>query len=349
MSDVPPRVSPGRQDFGPTIGPDVIKKLAADPTLRVLQTAEPVDQSIWETLNDFFIPQRPDVQIRVYGFYSVPCDLQFLKWLPNLSNFSADCLMDAKSTEFIGGLQNLQRLSIGIFSLQNFDFLHTIPPEKLTRLVLGSTRSKRPDLAVLKRFNNLRELYVEGQQKGLESIATLGQLRDLTLRSVSSESLSFLKPLQHLWSLDIKLGGITDLSALNGMAQIKYLELWQIKGLSNIDVISSLVGLQNLFLQSLRNVTTIPDLSQLTQLRRIYLENMKGLTDLSGLRTAPALEEFIHVMANLDPLDYEPLLDLPSLKRAGAWFGSDKKNVAFRALATKRHIEDYTYREFIYS
>jgi hypothetical protein len=134
----------------------------------------------------------------------------------------------------------------------------------------------------------------------------------VTLRSLSTPGLEYISKLPRLWSLDIKLGGIQNLSAISGKESIKYLELWQIRGLSDISVVSSLIGLQSLFLQSLRNVSRIPGLSKLTRLRRLSLENMKGLRDVSAIRQAPALEQFIHVAAqNIRPEQYQDLLDDP--------------------------------------
>lgn len=341
-------LSSNRINFRSGLSEDEIKQLVADSTLRVLQTDRPVDQATWRLLNDLFFPYRPDVEIRIYGYYSADCDLTFLHWLPNLVNLSIDCVMDASNAECIGELQNLQSLAIGIYSLDNFDFLQNIPSQSLTKLSLMTTRSKRPEISALSRFKNLRTLYIEGQQKGIESIAMLTQLEDLTLRSVSPDNLDFLKSLSQLWSLDIKLGGTTNLNALQGMSQIKYLELWQIRGLNDIDIISSLTGLQNLFLQSLKNITHIPNLSELHSLKRIYLENMKGLMDVSGLSTAPALQEFSYAMAGGMPTDYETLLRQPSLERASVWFGSSKKNDAFRDMASKNGIGEYKFYPFEY-
>jgi hypothetical protein len=132
------------------------------------------------------------------------------------------------------------------------------------------------------------------------------------------------------------------------MSQVRYLELWQVRGLSDIEVISRMPGLQNIFLQSLRNVVRIPDLNALVGLRRLYLENMKGLQDISGLVGAPSLQEFAHAMSNLNPSDYEALVRMPSLKRASVWFGSKEKNDAFRAMADRHGIAVYEHAAFHY-
>jgi hypothetical protein len=148
-----------------------------------------------------------------------------------------------------------------------------------------------------------------------------------------------------MWFLEIKLGGIRDLKAIEEMENIKYLELWQVKGLSDINVISSLTGLQYLFLQSLKNISALPSFSRLVKLRRIYLENMKGLNNIGSLQYAPALEEFIHWNAqNMQPEDYIPLLRNPNLKRVAIGLGSAKIDRRFNELCKEFNIE--TSREW---
>ena len=108
----------------------------------------------------------------------------------------------------------------------------------------------------------------------LSSLAALERLR---LRSISTDDLRYIGGLNQIWSLEVKLGGIRDLTAIEGKECLKYLELWQIRGLRDLRVISSLSGLQYLFLQALRNVIAVPDVSKLLKLGRIHFENMQAL------------------------------------------------------------------------
>jgi hypothetical protein len=212
---------------------------------------------------------------------------------------------------------------------------------------LTATKSKKPCLNAIRRFSQLRTLFLEGQQKEIEALSELHQLEDLTLRSISTSDINYIRGLDRLWSVDIKLGGITDLSALADMNGVKYLELWQIKGLKDISFISRMRGLQFLFLQSLPNVRQLPDVSQLMSLRRIFLENMSGVKDLSTLSTAPALEEFIQVSARgMKPEDYQPLQKVKTLKQVFVGFGSDKKNAALQELMAQTGVETYTRKPF---
>jgi hypothetical protein len=148
-----------------------------------------------------------------------------------------------------------------------------------------------------------------------------------------------------MWSLDIKLGGIRDLSAIRGMSNIAYLELWQIKGLSDVSVIAELPGLQNLFLQSLPNVRALPSLSQAYSLRRIMLQNMKGLRDFTPLESAPSLEEFLLVEGfKNEPYDLAAVLKNPSLRRVSAGFSSLKKCQEFERMRDEAGLERLVIR-----
>ncbi len=290
------RLDRDRVDFSTHLTEKEVEQLVSDPDIRTLQCSSPVEPGTWDLLNRKLFSQRPEIELRVYGFYSAVCDLSFVSRVGNVPRFSADCLMQATGVEHIADLENLEELSIGIFSLDSFDFLKQLP-NGIKSLSLAATRSKKPRLQILSRFRSLTHLYLEGQQQGIEVLSELKKLEDLTLRSISTEGLDYISTLPRLWSLDIKLGGIKNLSAIVNKESIKYLELWQIRGLSDIRFVSSLHGLQSLFLQSLINVTAIPDLSKLYHLRRLHLENLKGLKDVSAIRHAPALEEFLHISA----------------------------------------------------
>lgn len=240
--------------------------------------------------------------------------------------------MHATGIEHLCHLSELKSLEIGVFELKDFQFLESVP-KTLTSLGLGATRSKAPSLNLLNRFQSLQKLYLDGHHKCIEVLCELTNLTDLTLRSVTTRDLSYLRPLHGLRSLDIKLGGIRDFSGIEEKQSIQYLEMWQIRDLKDVEILSSLVGLQNLFLQSLPNITTFPSLSRLSKLRRISIENMRGLADFSSLEFAPVIEEFALIDGRKQtPNQLLPVLKNPRLKAILAGFGSDRKNNEFREL-----------------
>jgi hypothetical protein len=335
-----------RVEFSENISEREINLIINNKDVKVLQISNPVETESWSIINELLLLQRTDIEIRIYGHYSGNCDLSFIENITNVRNLAMDCLMEASNIEVLSQLPNLESLSVGIYSLENFKFLDSLP-SSLTQLFLGSTKSKKLNLSSLSRFLKLKALYIEGHQKGIDTIGCLSYLEKLTLRSVTTRDITFLHELKNLWYLDIKLGGIKDLIPLKRLVNLKYLELWQVRGLSNISFISSLVGLQYLFLQSLCNVTTLPDMTDLHKLRRVHLETMKGLTDIFGLSKAPAIEEFIHVDAQSILLaQYHCLFQNKSLKSASIGFGSYKNNLKILNLMKTMEIEKYSYTPF---
>ena len=339
-------LSKDRVDLNSSLNRWDIKKLILDENIQTVQFCTPIKLKSLILLNDIFLSVRPDVEFRVYGFYQDECNLSFLKDMKNIRNLSVDSLIDATGLEYITELPDLKSLSVGIFNLDNFDFLNHIA-KNVEKIFLGVTRSKKPKLDPLSRFICLKELYLEGQQKNIEVISHLQNLEDLTLRSITLTDLSFLYPLKNLWSLDIKLGGTIKLSDIDKVQNLKYLELWQIRGLSDISFVSNLTHLQYLYLQSLPQIKKLPRFNKLERLRRIYLENMKGLVDVSSLENAPSLEEFVFTHAhNMHPEDFYPLFKNNNIKSAGVWFGSNRKNNKFESLLKEFNLEKYEYYNF---
>jgi len=324
-----------------------LKQLAGNPKTASIQFDLPLTEREIEALEESVFSRRPDIALRVYGYYGKVCDLSFLKKLPSLRKFSADCLREAKGIEWVTEIKNLEVLGVGIYDLENFDFLNGINPD-LKKLYLHQTRSKKTSLNTISRFVQLEELYLEAQSKGIEAIHSLKMLRDITLRSISTPNLNYLNDLKHLWSVDVKLGGIKDFSALKTLPNLKYLELWQVRQLFDISFITDLTSLQNLFIQSLSNVEEIPSIDKLHKLKRFELENMKGLKRMDALRTAPALEEFTFLMAQQEPESLLPLLENKKVKSVLCRFGSEKKNNRFKELADAFGKSQYKYHKFIY-
>lgn len=325
-----------------------LRRLVSNNTVKHLQFSSPLSQKEIGRLEKIVFAERPDISLRVYGHYSTECDLKFLEQIPSLKKLSVDCLQNATGVEVVTKLRNLEMLGVGIFNLDNFDFLSEVTPD-LKKLLLHSTKSKKPKIDVISRFKGLEYLYLEGQQKGIESISSLEHLKEIVLRSISTSNLEFLENKSELWSVDIKLGGIKNFDALKSLPSLKYLELWQIRGLSDLSFISNLESLQHLFIQSLKQVTKTPDTSSLKNLRRIYFENLKGLENLDTLEFTPNLEEFIYVLAqNQQPKNLLPILKNKSVKKVLCRFGSDKKNNEFDQLADDYGKTGYKWSKFEY-
>src|SRR5688572_4617273 len=106
------QIAPYLYQFRHSLSPREIERLVDTPQLEIIQACEPVQERTWDLLNDRFFPRRPDVRLRVYGFYGDVCDLSFVRHMTNVRRFAADCLMQATGLEHICALTQLEFLSI---------------------------------------------------------------------------------------------------------------------------------------------------------------------------------------------------------------------------------------------
>jgi hypothetical protein len=248
----------------------------------------------------------------------------------------ADCLRKAESLEAIGTLGSLRELSVGVYELPDFNFLSQVP-EGLVVLNLGETKLSSLSLEHLPRFGGLRRLSISGHRKHLGSIARLLLLESIGFSGMKSPDLSFLASLPKLRRLEMLLGGSDDLSALAGAKGLAHLELCWIRRLTDLSFISRMKSLRYLHLEKLKQVRSLPSFRDLAGLRALSMDMMKGLTDVLPIAEAPALEWIRYTDAgNLQPSDFVNVVAMPSLRGIGVWFGSDRKNLAFQALAGSR-------------
>ncbi len=290
-----------------------------DPKCRVVQSDSPLTDEDHEKLAPF-LKKYPDVSFRVYGYYNVGGvgDLSFLRFYPFVKNFQVD-----------------------LFKLESLDGIEHLPID-LEYLGIGQTK-KKISLKPLSQFKNIKELYLEGHTKDLEVLSELITLEKVNLRTIKLSDLSVLLPLKKLWSLSLKLGGTKDLTLLPQIRNLKYLEVWMVKGLSDISIVSELSSLQFLFLQDLKNVKSLPDFSKCQDLKRIVLDNMKSLEDLSPLLTAKNLEDIVIVNGNnFSPEDISCFKNHPHLKRGLIALGSIKKNDKVKELLPLESLKGYS-------
>jgi hypothetical protein len=270
----------------------------------VVQFTSPLTDDDFRRLADW-LRAYPEITLRAYLRHR---DIEFLRFFPFLRRFDVDAA----------------------YGLESLDGLRLLPDD-LEQLAIGGTR--RPlDLSRLERFAGLKSLFLEGQTKRIDVISSLLSLEHLGLRSITLPDLSLLVPLAYLRTLEIKLGGTSDLQLLPRIGRLRYLELWRIRGLSDVSSIGELSDLQFLFLQTLKHVESLPDLGKAVALRRVRLQTMKGIRDLRPLASAPALEELVlDDMPQLQPNDLRPLVGLPHLRAVSARIGI-KKSEAAKAL-----------------
>jgi hypothetical protein len=339
-SSVGTRISHDRVQLPRTLSDREIHALASDHAIRYVQFFDRPDESVWDRLNAGLFQRRPEVCLRVYGFPDGKNHLDFCAKMTAVQDFAVE-LGHATGLDCIGAMKELKSIHISMSDPECTDILQYVSPELTAVSITGGPAARRVDLGVLARFKSLRKLYLERHQKGISVLAELKSLQDLTLRSITLESLDLLRTLPALWSLDIKLGGTKNLCALESLANLKYLELWKITGLTDINVVSTLTGLQFLFLQELKSINSLPSLTALSRLRKILLDTMNGLRSIQSLVEAPALEYIGHIANKTIPVeDYVPILKKPTLKHILVGFGNDRKNAQFARLVQENGLPD---------
>lgn len=281
------------------LGEDDLRPL--DPRCKVVQFSSPLEDQDFAKLSRF-LSDHPTVPLRIYGHYTTGIeDLGFLRYFPTLRAFYADVF----ETKSWAGLEFL--------------------PNNLESLGLGATR-KNLSLDPIARFDNLRDLSLDGHKKGLKVISGLVNIEYLSLRSITLPDLSLLTSLRKLRSLAIRLGGTTNLS-FPALPELRYLELWMIRGLTDISAVTTLENLRYLFLQDLKNIKIIPSLRGMLNLRRIHIESMKGLNNLAPISEAPGLQELLLIsMGHLQIADLACFQNHPRLRAATIGLNSLRRN-----------------------
>jgi hypothetical protein len=255
-----------------------------------------------------FVNGYPHVTFRIYGHHTVE-DLELLELFPDV-----------------------RRFRIEVWTLDNFDGLRHLDP-RLEELGIGATKTKRFSLRALERFHSLLSLRLEGQRKDFEALGALTGLRALSLRSVTLPDVRALLPLSQLRSLEIKLGGTTDLRLIPQIGAVGYLELWMVKGLADLSWLEEMRSLRYLFLQTLKHVVELPSFAQLLSLERVHVETMRGLADLSPIAAAPSLRELVLIdMPHVPVAGLQPFKGHPTLRAATIGLGSVRRNEEARTL-----------------
>lgn len=339
------KISPYRYQVYKGVSSKDLQSIGNDSQVKMLQFSEQLAAREIIALEKVIFSRRPDIALRLFSFPGT-CDLGFLDKIPSARHIQIEDMDNVTGMESLSAQANLSSLVVNVHKLESFAFLKEVS-DGLNELYLVATVSKKPSLRYIDRFKKLRILFLEGHQKDIEAVQKLKALEKIVLRSISTRDVDYLKDLDKLWSVNIKLGSIHHFDALSTLPSLKYLELWQIKGLSDLSFISSLYNLQFLFIQSLKQVTALPPMKKLVKLRRLHIENMNGLTDIAHLQTIPALQDFIYLMAkNREPEFLLPVLKNKSVRNVLAGFSSDKKEHLFYELAEKFGKKQFSFDKF---
>jgi hypothetical protein len=215
-----------------------------------------------------WIRDYPNVMLRAHASFDRSImDLDFLRYFPTVTRFWIDA---------------------PVFALRSLEGLGYLS-DKTDTLHIGRSRHGL-SLEPLRRFTNLRRLYLEGETSDLNVISELVTLESLTLRSINLLSVAQLRPLIALRALEMRFGTAPTLHGIGEVGQLRYLELSKMFGFDDLTPLEELESLEFLCLHALPHVTQFPRLDSLPKLRKLDLEDVPGLTPAELARWSAQLQ-----------------------------------------------------------
>jgi len=157
-----------------------------------------------QLINKKLLLTKPNIGLRVitngYGAFD---DLDFLEYLSNLKNITAD--------------------------LRSKDEIHKINKHlQLETLAIGTTKVSIKEIV---HQTSLKNLSIFDKPKDIQIVEQMHWIENLTFSNQSLKNLDFLKPLVNLKELHFGLGGTTNLSALPNIGKIERLSFLMVRQL----------------------------------------------------------------------------------------------------------------------
>jgi hypothetical protein len=274
------------------------------------------------------------------------------RWGPtwNSSNFDLD---------FLKYYEGIKALRLNLPTITDLKpLLHL--KESLEKLQIGEFDNRKVSLKPIREFKRLMEFSTVRNNKDIEAIGSLHELKELSLTGYSIEKLPFLKQLSGLRRLYIGFGTSKSLENITSLQNLEELDILWVKQLANLDAISKLSNLRKLKIEDEKQIKALPTLTGLKNLKNIRLMNLGGLEDLSGLESSFA-EEFILTGPNKDATILQPVINSPGIKRAYTYlYTKREQEKAGHILGNKfcsldkmqfemAHLKRITLRYFDYS
>lgn len=277
--------------------------------------------------------------VRFYGHYGTSFDAQVLQHLPDVQNLLLDCLDGIENIKYLNELLKLKKLSFGVHTHTDRDFLKTLPLKNLTSFTLGDNRSKNYDLSYLSHTQKLTDLTICGHTRNIDVIKSISGLKNLRLLSISKkQSLEFISELPNLIELQIMLGGRDSIAEVSSVT-LQTLKIIRIKGLLTLGDLSRFPELTYL---NVEDQIRLGEINLATKkLQSLKILNCKTLSKLQDLSHLSHLTDLRCYKTNLD---YEHMIQskLPAgLKTLALYTGKLRVDEKLR-----RTLEELGYKEF---
>ena len=273
--------------------PDKIDRLLIESELRegklvIIQFSDKIytDRMLAE-LNELCQTYDENFSIRFYGHHQGSFDCKTLLKLPNIKALWLDCLVRIDNSECLTELQNLKRLSLGVFELKDTEILQAKNFQHLKELIIGDTKTKALNLQYLAELKELNYLIICGHTKNIDVVGQLTNIKYLGLNSIPKVPLTFVNNLKKLKSLHLVLGGRENIDEI-GVNEIETLEIIRVRSFSSFNNISNFKKLKNLTIEDqiqLKKIHFKEELPSLEDFKLINCKTFKYVTGIEHLKT----------------------------------------------------------------
>jgi hypothetical protein len=228
--------------------------------------------------------------VRFYGHYKTGLDCSVLKLLPDVKSLYLDCLHSASNFSELRALKNLEKLNVGIYELDEKDFLSWENLKGISFLCLVDTHKNNLDLRYLNEYPNVAALFLNGHTKNIDAVGSMSKLLELSLSIPSKASISFVNQLFKLRQLRLILGGRTNLEEIQNYG-IEELEIVRVRGFHSFENLSEFRKLKRLLIEDQIQMKKISISKELPDLADFKILNCKTLAQLEGVRHLTALHQ----------------------------------------------------------
>ncbi len=254
---------------------------------------------ILSRLNKLCSKYDRSLSIRFFGHYSKVFDCKILDKIPNVKSLYIDCITKAENLEYITYLENLERLSLGVYELKETEILNSENLKRLNELIIGDTKTKAFNLEYLKDYKNLTHLIICGHAKNINSVSQIENLEYLGLNSISKVKLGFINSLKKLKTLKIVLGGRENIDEIEKNS-IEELEIIRVRGFNSLKNISNFSSLKTLLIEDQIKMEELEFNKKINNLTDFKLINCKTFKKLSGIINLSAIKQLRIYKTDID-------------------------------------------------
>lgn len=240
--------------------------------------------------------------------------------------------------DFLSDFQGLKALAVNVSSLDSLEPLSHVAGSLESLSLGGGEQPLKTSCRPIAHCHKLRSLSLARVPKDLDAIAQLTRLEDLSLLGFTLKSFDIIGDLKQLKKLWIGFGSVPNIDPISGLRKLKSLELLKVREVDDLAPLSRVVDLQYLAIGDMKQITSMPDCSMLKSLRRVYLDTMNGISDLSGLVTAPRLEDLIVINSKIEAGVFDSIIRALRPNRVTVGLASRKAEVAVEAALGQRSV-----------